>query len=150
MFQSTHPYGVRPFRPDGSITFRSVSIHAPVWGATVAGDVCGGKSIRVSIHAPVWGATKGGQQLLNEFVGFNPRTRMGCDLQESVGLFFVIGFNPRTRMGCDVEVFKHWVIRTDRFNPRTRMGCDKISAFALKSSILFQSTHPYGVRRAKE
>ena len=35
---------------------RAVSIHAPVWGATIAG-----KTIviddKVSIHAPVWGAT---------------------------------------------------------------------------------------------
>ena len=55
----------------------------------------------VSIHAPVWGATTDGSLKLDYVGGFNPRTRMGCDLQESVGLFFVIGFNPRTRMGCD-------------------------------------------------
>ena len=33
MFQSTHPCGVRHSHPDGS-SAASVSIHAPVWGAT--------------------------------------------------------------------------------------------------------------------
>ena len=34
----------------------AVSIHAPVWGATVA-IVGSGVTAHVSIHAPVWGAT---------------------------------------------------------------------------------------------
>ena len=78
LFQSTHPCGVRPhgktttkpsnrfnprtrvgcdFNTNGNRHKQKVSIHAPVWGATleqasktVTGDV--------SIHAPVWGATQ--------------------------------------------------------------------------------------------
>ena len=55
MFQSTHPCGVRLddwARPARYI----VSIHAPVWGATVLATLKN-KAGTVSIHAPVWGAT---------------------------------------------------------------------------------------------
>ena len=75
----------------------------------------------VSIHAPVWGATK---HLIEYslWVGFNPRTRVGCDktlriveyfklvsihapvwgaTRAAVGLNASICFNPRTRVGCD-------------------------------------------------
>jgi len=38
------------------ITIMFVSIHAPTWGATVAGDK-GVAKATVSIHAPTWGAT---------------------------------------------------------------------------------------------
>ena len=33
-----------------------VSIHAPAWGATAAGEAAGAAA-GVSIHAPAWGAT---------------------------------------------------------------------------------------------
>ncbi|MHC5865572.1 hypothetical protein ACYT6K_10275, partial [Streptococcus pyogenes] len=77
MFQSTHPCGVRPvdsicgnsgvcFNPRTRVgcdinsfenqTKLAVSIHAPVWGATVQGSVSI-YTVKVSIHAPVWGAT---------------------------------------------------------------------------------------------
>ena len=76
----------------------SVSIHAPVWGANkndVVADCvvmfqsthpCGvrmskldiKKAIEVSIHAPVWGAkTRKGKKCVA--LGFNPRTRVGCE-----------------------------------------------------------------------
>ena len=55
-FQSTHPCGVRLRQSSGASQGKSVSIHAPVWGATVnrADRFLG---LPVSIHAPVWGAT---------------------------------------------------------------------------------------------
>ncbi len=56
----------------------AVSIHAPVWGATVllvkidrVGDV--------SIHAPVWGATTPFVLPRLQIFGFNPRPRVGGD-----------------------------------------------------------------------
>ena len=41
---------------DKCIYWDTISIHAPVWGATLPfiGANCSGK---ISIHAPVWGAT---------------------------------------------------------------------------------------------
>ena len=77
-FQSTHPCGVRPstyfislngfsFNPRTRVgcdnpkakfdlLFGYVSIHAPVWGATMSVPKSGTWNL-VSIHAPVWGAT---------------------------------------------------------------------------------------------
>ena len=55
-FQSTHPGGVRPIRQVYTEVFKSISIHAPGWGAT---DL-GGTWDRMDLH-------------------FNPRTRVGCD-----------------------------------------------------------------------
>ena len=58
MFQSTHPHGVRPRQLASYLLLLLVSIHAPAWGATLS----------VLYH------------LIN--LGFNPRTRMGCDKQD--------------------------------------------------------------------
>ena len=75
VFQSTHPCGVR-IRNQGQILPVLVSIHAPVWGATICMvfvhmGLCFNPRTRVgceplavlcmqfwgvSIHAPVWGA----------------------------------------------------------------------------------------------
>ena len=56
MFQSTHPCGVRPSLFAARLGFKTVSIHAPVWGAT-------------------------NSRLTSGFFMecFNPRTRVGCD-----------------------------------------------------------------------
>jgi len=82
---------------------------------------------------------------ISEDLGFNPRTRMGCDwwnlYDKKVGDKFQsthphgvrqrliiipkisFSFNPRTRMGCDCTFEKIQKI-IFCFNPRTRMGCD--------------------------
>ena len=58
------------------------------------------RNMRVSIHAPVWGAT-----LLSCGIGkrvsFNPRTRVGCDNRLATKFALHVRFNPRTRVGCD-------------------------------------------------
>ena len=98
---------------------------------------------------------------------FNPRTRMGCDYTRAQRLHQVGSFNPRTRMGCDfkkycvqdvVVVSIHapaWgatfvnyssLIVIWCFNPRTRMGCDMLYTNNLLKIVMFQSTHPHGVR----
>ncbi len=123
----------------------SVSIHAPVKGATT--QPRGPQTLRrVSIHAPVKGATR---VVLPEPMGndsFNPRTREGCDFQPQTLLTIALCFNPRTREGCDSETFFVFLFPTvvsihapvkgatmqntrgipefKRFNPRTREGCD--------------------------
>ena len=38
--------------------------------------------ILVSIHAPVKDATRNIQATILELLGFNPRTRKGCDIEE--------------------------------------------------------------------
>ena len=98
VFQSTHPCGVRPC-PRFPSFLQSVSIHAPVWGATLyAGSIfslmmfqsthpCGVRLCAVG-DAPSWRC-------------FNPRTRVGCDLNRVKLLYLLACFNPRTREGCD-------------------------------------------------
>ena len=56
-----------------------------------------------------------------------------------------IGFNPRTRKGCDAV---QRTIKRHRsgFNPRTRKGCDDWFLEQLGYTHKFQSTHPQGVR----
>ena len=56
LFQSTHPRGVRLWRPGRSAPCSSVSIHAPAWGATCRCSPAPCSRL-VSIHAPAWGAT---------------------------------------------------------------------------------------------
>ena len=54
----------------------------------------------VSIHAPVKGATVfNGENCI--MLGFNSRTRKGCDNIISKRFIKTISFNSRTRKGCD-------------------------------------------------
>ena len=99
-FQSTHPYGVRRCECKSKVAKIPISIHAPVWGATLVrlhkfGD------LDISIHAPVWGATCASTKPAKKLYYFNPRTRMGCDHLWSGRPRRQTDFNPRTRMGCD-------------------------------------------------
>ena len=55
-FQSTRPCGARPPIGDLLHVVYDISIHAPVWGATLCFYV-GSLYCHISIHAPVWGAT---------------------------------------------------------------------------------------------
>ena len=80
---------------------------------------------RVSIHAPARGATR--RRAVNAGPG--------------------LGFNPRTREGCDAR--HHGPVRAGRhgFNPRTREGCDFRQGIGNAQGVReFQSTHPRGVR----
>ena len=143
-FQSTHPHGVRPSAAS-VILRRSISIHAPAWGATAhrrnsihaAGyfnprtrmgcdldHVRVFRRRRISIHAPAWGATEQQQRGLEREVHFNPRTRVGCDRVFRRFCCSSSYFNPRTRVGCDVSVCSVFNYSFN-FNPRTRVGCDQ-------------------------
>ena len=121
-FQSTHPRGVRHPPPQGTRHPHAVSIHAPAWGATAA---------------------HGSRQCRRN--GFNPRTRVGCDVDFRRRGSYLKSFNPRTRVGCDAYAGAVLVCGA-RFNPRTRVGCDPISATLSFAANVFQSTHPRGVR----
>ena len=58
--------------------FTTVSIHAPVKGATHSSG-CSPPGRRVSIHAPVKGATGRGMSMSLHCPCFNPRAREGRD-----------------------------------------------------------------------
>ena len=55
-FQSTHPCGVRQAGGEISQETLMISIHAPMWGATVFVPKSFLDTL-ISIHAPMWGAT---------------------------------------------------------------------------------------------
>ena len=76
---------------------------------------------------------------------FNPRTRVGCDLQVTLPKRLLRSFNPRTRVGCDIVGARKTELRNS-FNPRTRVGCDAASDEIFPFVPKFQSTHPRGVR----
>ena len=90
----------------------------------------------------------------------------GVRLQTGLKILLLIGFNPRTRVGCDSNSNSTNPKRRS-FNPRTRVGCDSASSaiigatvvsihapvwgatryfVMLSITIMFQSTHPCGVR----
>ena len=143
-FQSTHPRGVRPrYRLKLHFFRRFQSTHP--------------RGVR-----PAQSQVKGGCK--NDF---NPRTRVGCDLSDSVVLLDECHFNPRTRVGCDYRK-RNREKQDGNFNPRTRVGCDAFYNGPVKAAMIsihapawgatfsnfasftissFQSTHPRGVRR---
>ena len=75
-FQSTHPCGVRQ-KNDGVFVDQKVSIHAPVWGATLAAKDAEIDALFQSTHP--CGVRLGVIYRIKCKLGFNPRTRVGCD-----------------------------------------------------------------------
>ena len=143
-----------------------ISIHAPQWGATQKSH-----SIRRNRHhfnprTPVGCDQEVRAQTLKllQFqsthpsgvrpalcfhpsgaMDFNPRTPVGCDPTGLKISHRDTDFNPRTPVGCDADstcpACRKW-----HFNPRTPVGCDGAWDFTIPVGVLFQSTHPSGVR----
>ena len=142
----------------------SVSIHAPVWGATTlkcqfaafglfqSTHPCGvrqlalanGFKLKVSIHAPVWGATllANHQQNFTQFQSTHP-----CGVRPLTSRIVNQASQFQSTHPCGVRLSPNASSRASAsFNPRTRVGCDS-SCLVTKSVLMFQSTHPCGVRR---
>ena len=119
-FQSTHPRGVRLGCKVDDIFYKSISIHAPAWGAT-------GKDKVV--------------QKVSQFQSTHPR---GVRPPTCTMLVGDRDFNPRTRVGCDLNSL--YLASSSRFqstHPRgVRLQCPAVP----RRRFLFQSTHPRGVR----
>ena len=120
----------------------------------------------VSIHAPGRGATVKRGKGRPKGVGFNSRTREGCDRCTSTTKRPLLSFQF-THPGGVRRSLRRPAEDTKRFNSRTREGCDIIQMYALvicavsihapgrgatnrrlaSSTLnLFQFTHPGGVR----
>ncbi len=133
------------------IADRSVSIHAPAWGATCADISIAERRKSVSIHAPAWGATfdhgRAGQRrrvsIHAPAWGATPSTR-GDQIRRA-------SFNPRPRVGGDATSIGSGVIDHDRVSIHapawgaTGLACRRRSS----SEYMFQSTPPRGGRRAR-
>ena len=104
------------------------------------------EATKISIHAPARGATSTAAMYTFAVPHFNPRTREGCDNAALPAPDVAGDFNPRTREGCD------------HFNSNGICVADAISIHApargataannntARNAMLFQSTHPRGVR----
>ena len=128
---------------DNSVVIYDVSIHAPVWGATLFAVIVWIGEMFQSTHPCgvrlVWWFC------LHCSLCFNPRTRVGCDLRtyccydsKKVSIHAPVwGATQRVK----------WLLASWCFNPRTRVGCDKVGSSVQAAGTTFQSTHPCGVRR---
>ena len=74
-----------------------------------------------------------------------PGSVSGVIQSENQKLFEMVVINPRTRAGCD---WNWGILKCGHycFNPRTRAGCDTPPPANDGTNVLFQSTHPRGVR----
>ena len=122
-FQSTHPRGVRRYRSAQVGAGRIVSIHAPAWGAT---------SLSLNtIYLPFC---------------FNPRTRVGCDVEFAAYIdpIVIVSIHAPAWGATDgVQLFRcrrHVSIHAPAW------GATLVSALVLVMEQPFQSTHPRGVR----
>ena len=97
-FQSTHPCGVRQPSTNCVISILTFQSTHPCGVRHISKKFVSGW--KVSIHAPVWGATLLLSRPTNGLC-FNPRTRVGCDGTSQQYCAAFASFNPRTRVGCD-------------------------------------------------
>ena len=83
---------------------------------------CGCHLRSISIHAPTWGATLYSQlvQSGQKFQSTHPR---GVRPSQISNTATNSDFNPRTHVGCDLLSVQARITR-DYFNPRTHVGCD--------------------------
>ena len=120
-FQSTHPSGVRqPASITPNIIRQFQSTHPS--GVRHSRDLGEIVRIVISIHAPQWGATRRRHGLRLGQGNFNPRTPVGCDA----------GFSWTHRLAVISIHAPQW-------------GATAITPFT-SGSMVFQSTHPSGVR----
>ena len=78
-FQSTPPCGGERSAHHRAWPWRTVSIHAPVWGRTWLTVTEAARLLQVSIHAPVWGRTTTTRPPTSPRNCFNPRPRVGAN-----------------------------------------------------------------------
>ena len=157
-----------------ALALRRVSIHAPAWGATLAGYVLDASQLTVSIHAPAWGATRLYRLVHPRPRRFNPRARMGRDCPACAWPCAVMAFQstrphgarrgtmprpPRPRPfqstrphGARQSGSSRWSRSVRCFNPRARMGRDAFAGEGVGDPGLVSihapawgATHPSGL-----
>ncbi len=125
LFQSTRPRGARRLPPVHHGPHRTVSIHAPAWGATpIAVEVASTAS------------------------RFNPRARVGRDIRPQGGTDSSSRFQSTRPRGARPPRTP-WADETKTcFNPRARVGRDDSIRYVTDYALKFQSTRPRGARHA--
>ena len=140
-FQSTHPCGVRS-ACNVTFIYYFVSIHAPVWGAKL-----------VNTHNKT-------------ILGFNPRTRVGCEMFSTITSIKNKVSIHAPVWGANAHILMTWfyclfqsthpcgvrstvlipMACTGAFQFTHPCGVRTVSTFMKPAIALFQSTHPCGVR----
>ena len=149
-FQSTHPCWVRLDAIYDDLRKTTISIHAPVLGATPARRprLWASTSKFQSTH-PCWVRPHVDFPFLRATINFNPRTRAGCDAGGWNIQRLHLNFNPRTRAGCD-PIFLSSLSRSSPISIHAPvLGATSRYDSAIYKHELFQSTHPYWVRRRR-
>ena len=126
----------------------------------------------ISIHAPTRGATASCSETKQRHIYFNPRTHTGCDLAGTSLLLPLVkfqsthphgvrrfnednmqnlreNFNPRTHTGCDTIDWNEFLSNALISIHAPTRGATRISITIGSIYVVFQSTHPHGVRRLK-
>ena len=78
--------------------------------------------------------------------GFNPRARVGRDVEELLNLTIFSSFNPRARVGRDLDGQRRMCRRTWFQSTRPRGARPGLNAAPLVP-LMFQSTRPRGARQ---
>ena len=108
-------------------------------------DVAFIDSSNVSIHAPAWGATRYVIPGSPSRESFNPRARVGRDVQRGLFLISITQFQSTRPRGARLGSAGS-ISLSGGFNPRARVGRDKPSSVSAYIRIEFQSTRPRGAR----
>ena len=143
-FQSTHPRGVRP-PPKPHLACRAMFQSTHPRGVRPAEHGEQDQEKQVSNHAPAWGATSDCESAHSGRRCFNPRTRVGCDVDLTsqtltTGVSIHAPAWGATGRAIDAKstaavsihapawgataAFRRRKSGKRRFNPRTRVGCD--------------------------
>ncbi len=101
-FQSTHPRGVRQCGWRDFCGWSSISIHAPAWGATCDQPRNAKSRAFQSTHPHGVRPAKGKTGAFNPD-NFNPRTRMGCDIDAHSAVMSVFRFQSTHPHGVRQE-----------------------------------------------
>ena len=115
-----------------------------MWGATRYWS-CPNYFSYVSIHAPLWGATLIAGVSVAPSGSFNPRALVGRDFFISIYFYNLLLFQSTRPCGARR---RSMVLRQlmARFNPRALVGRDSRSSGASDAQRWFQSTRPCGAR----
>ena len=123
LFQSTHPRGVRPA------------------AMTRYGSILSFQSTHPRGVRPAW------QSDCKPMSDFNPRTHVGCDRASLLPPPGNGYFNPRTHVGCDGHQGLLLPDAAISIHAPT-WGATSVVGYLSCPTMLFQSTHPRGVRLA--
>ena len=146
LFQSTLPCGERPLCVEVARSIRELFQSTLPCGERRYFRRFHYSFVVVSIHAPVWGATLQRFNVGKRYLCFNPRSRVGSDGSGRQKVMRLCPFQSTLPCGERRCSCLQASISQPSFNPRSRVGSDLRTGGANPSSEPFQSTLPCGER----